>query len=322
MTGSVRDPNGKVIENLGVSVIARNTATQAEFSERVNFDGTFRLSLPPGTYDVTVPQSGAMYAKYESKSVTIAAGENKRDIRLEWAGNLGTFADDPFMLMRDIAAMAKLSNAPTPRMPDGKPDFNGVWVSAYKNETLPDPPPQQPWAADVQKKLNDQLKGATPQTFCLPLSALQFNMPFLHKIVQTPTLIVVLSEFDTPGYRQIFLDGRSLPKNWNPAWAGHSVGRWENDTLVVNMNGFNEMATGVGIHTEKLHVVERIRRPDFSHLEVDYTVEDPDAYTHAFTRTVRMVLAPQEEILEFICAENNKDPLHFGGLHYFIHRPQ
>jgi hypothetical protein len=88
------------------------------------------------------------------------------------------------------------------------------------------------------------------------------------------------------------------------------------------MTGFNEMASGLGVHTEKLHVTERIRRPDLGHLEVDYTVDDPDAYTQSWTRNVRMVLAPQEEILEFICAENNKDPQHFGGLRYFVHRPQ
>src|SRR5262249_37073975 len=185
-----------------------------------------------------------------------------------------------------------------------------------------EPIPQQPWAADIQKEMDKQLAGANPQSFCLPMSAMQFTLPFTQKIIQSPKLIVVMSEFDTPGYRQIFLDGRSLPKNWNPAWVGYSIGRWEGDTLVVEISGFNEAATGVGVHTEKLHIVERIRRPDFGHLEVDYTVEDPDAYTRPWKRSARLSLTPQEEILEFICAENNKDPANCGGLQYFAHRPQ
>src|SRR4029077_20079314 len=96
------------------------------------------------------------------------------------------------------------------------------------------------------------------------------------KVVQTPSLIVQMSEFDTPGYRQIFLDGRPHPnpKQWNPSWAGHSTGKWEGDTLVVDTVGFNELAGGVSIHTEKLHIIERIQRPDLGHLHVDTTVED------------------------------------------------
>jgi hypothetical protein len=326
LTGILHDPNGKAVENTGLSIYAHSTATQAEFSALIHADGTFRLSLPPGTYDLNVPPAGAMYAAYEAKGVSLAAGETKKDIQVEWGRNLGTIADDPVMLMRDIAAMAKVPQGPAPRMPDGKPDLSGVWVNTYdsrvRDEKGPvDPPPQQPWAADVQKQVDAQLAGANAQSFCLPMSAMQFTLPFTTKIVQTPALVVVLSEFDTPGYRQIFLDGRSRPKIWNPAWAGFSVGKWEGDTLVVEVTGFNEEATGVGIHTEKLRIVERIRRLDLGHLAVDYTVEDPDAYTHPWTRSARLALAPQEEILEFICAENNKDPLHFGGLRYFVHRP-
>ena len=82
------------------------------------------------------------------ESVTLAAGETKRDIRLEWAGNLGTFADDPFMLMRDIAAMAKVSNAPTPQMPDGKPDFSGIWDIEHNKPCPPGGCCSRPAAAE------------------------------------------------------------------------------------------------------------------------------------------------------------------------------
>jgi len=156
----------------------------------------------------------------------------------------------------------------------------------------------------------------TTQAFCLPFSALPFNASaFPHKIVQTPTIVVDIAEFDTPGYRQIFLDGRPHPgaARWNPAWLGHSIGKWDGDTLVVDTVGFNEMAAGVGVHTEKLHVVERISRPDVGHLTIDMTVEDEGAYIRPWNLKVCYQLAPEEEILEFICAENNKDVEHLVG---------
>ena len=95
---------------------------------------------------------------------------------------------------------------------------------------------------------------------------------------------------------------------------GHSVGSWEGDTLVVETVGFNEVAPGFGIHTEKLRVTERIRRPEFGRLEIEITAEHPEAYTDTYTLHYEAGLVPDEEILEFVCAENNKDPLHFGAL--------
>src|SRR5688572_19096312 len=103
LSGTILDPNGNAVTNIGVSIYAVNTATKAEFFSRIEADGRFRLSIPPGSYDLRVPGSGAMYRQYETKAVTLAAGETKMDIKVAWAGNLGTFADDPFMLMRDIA---------------------------------------------------------------------------------------------------------------------------------------------------------------------------------------------------------------------------
>jgi hypothetical protein len=143
-----------------------------------------------------------------------------------------------------------------------------------------------------------------------------FLAPFPWKLVQTPTLMVHLIEFFTPGFRQIFMDGRPhpAPEEWNPSWHGHSVGRWDGDTLVIDTVGYNEITPGFGIHTEKLHTVERIRRPDITTLEITITAEDPDAYTGPWTATIHASLAPDHEILEFVCSENNKDAVNFGGL--------
>ena len=276
ITGILRDPNGNAIGNIGSSVSARNTVNQAEFSARIQPDGTFRLTVPPGIYDLSVPKSGARYAAYERKSVTLPAGETSMDINVTWGLNLGTIGDDQAALMRDIAAMAKVPDGPTPRMPDGKPDLNGIWARTSIED---EQPPQQPWAENLLKKLQAVPGALDANLYCLPASAMPFALPNLQKVVHTPTVIVHLSEANPQAYRQIFLDGRPRPKAWNPSFMGHSLGTWDGDTLVVDSIGFNEKATGVGIHTEKLRIVERIRRPDLGHLDVESTVADPDAYT-------------------------------------------
>jgi hypothetical protein len=321
--GRLVDPNGEPVGNTGSSITAKNTATGAEFSAAIAANGDFLVtSIPPGTYDVSVPIRSAMYRSYSQKSVALKAGENKIDLHIEWAINLGTIGDDPFTLANDIRARNPVQPGPAPRLANGKPDLNGLWIRVVEPPGPPNPYPYQAWAADVQKKLQARPGGVTlPHVYCLPFTAIPFDLYFLQKIVQTPQLIVTLAEFDTPGYRQIFLDGRPHPKTWNPAWLGHSVGRWEGDTLVVDTVGFNEAASGVGVHSEKLHVVERIQRPDKSHLTVSMTLDDADAWTKPWTTTAKWQLAPNEEILEFICAENNVDPSHLATPLKYSHRP-
>ena len=139
---------------------------------------------------------------------------------------------------------------------------------------------------------------------------------FPYKFVQSDDVIIQLVEFTTPGIRQIFMDGRSHPNpdDWNPSWHGHSIGRWDGDTLVIDNVGFNDITPGFAIHSEKLHVIERIRRPSINRLEIEITAEDPDAWTGPWTTVRYGSLAPDHEILEFVCPENNKDMKTFGGL--------
>jgi hypothetical protein len=319
LTGRIIDPNKNPLTGFtGATIHMKNTATEKDYFANIAQDATFSLTgLPPGTYDLTVPLVGAMYRTYTQKSVTLFAGQTLRmEVPIEWGINLGTVGDDPDMLAKDMERRAKDVSGPAPRTSDGKIDFTGLWVPVRS----PRPPnrfPLNAWAADIQKKLAARPNASYQQnaaSYCLPQSAIPVTLPFPYKFVQTPTVLVHLVEFMTPGYRQIFLDGRPHPTEWNPAWMGHSVGHWEGDTLVIDTVGFNEITPGFGIHTEKLHVVERMRRPDKGHLEVEITAEDPDAYTKPWTTTIYGALAPQEEILEFVCPENNKDPLHFGGL--------
>ena len=105
------------------------------------------------------------------------------------------------------------------------------------------------------------------------------------KIVQTPGLIAILYELDN-NYRQIYMDGRSLPKDPNPSWGGYSIGQWEGDVLVVDAAGFTDR-TRLDVaghpHSEALHIQERFHRRDFGHMDVTITIDDPVMYTKPFT---------------------------------------
>jgi hypothetical protein len=126
---------------------------------------------------------------------------------------------------------------------------------------------------------------------------------------------VIIYEGDMP--RQIYLDGRAHPNDWDPTFAGHAVGKWAGDELVVDTVGFNDK-TWIDIaghpHTDKLHITERYRRIDLGHLEIRITIEDPGAYEKPWTMTKISDLAPNtEEIGRYICAENNQDFAHLVG---------
>jgi hypothetical protein len=124
--------------------------------------------------------------------------------------------------------------------------------------------------------------------------------------------VIILYEALTT-YRQIFTEGRSLPQDPNPTWMGYSVGRWDGDTLVVRTSGFNDK-TWIDIaghpSTEALLVIERFRRRDFGHMDMEITIDDPKAYTKPWTVTIAAVLKPDTELLEFVCNENEKDLQH------------
>jgi len=318
ISGKLFDPNGSLVTGLDSSIHMKNTATGMDYTAVVSREGVYSVTnLPAGSYDMNIPIECCMYRTYDQKSVAIKAGETLTlNLSLNWNINLGTIGDDPGMLGNDMRARAKNTEGPTPRMADGKPDLSGVWYNLPTQGPFRQPP-MKPWALEIQKKLRERVNAdydQNPASYCLPQSAIPTTLPFPYKLIQTPTVIVHLVEFMTPGYRQIFLDGRTHPTEWNPAWMGHSTGKWEGDTLVVDTVGFNEITPGFGIHSEQLHVVERFRRPDKGHLEVEITAEDPEAFTAPYVFTVRAGLVPEEEILEFVCPENNKDPLHFGGL--------
>jgi hypothetical protein len=210
-------------------------------------------------------------------------------------------------------------SAPPPKMPDGKPDLSGVWehlnsrTTAYYLNGIKIP--WQPWAEALFKERTEDNQKDNPESRCLPRGVPKADAFDIHKIVQTPRLVVILYEYQTT-FRQIFIDGRALPKDPNPTWMGYSVGHWEGDTLVVESNGFNGKAwlSGLGNPTtDALHVTERIRRRDFGHMDIQVTIDDPKAYTKPWTAELHPELIPDMELLEFVCNENERDLRHLVG---------
>ena len=203
--------------------------------------------------------------------------------------------------------------APAPKAADGKPDFSGIWhapTQKYLANLAADgiQVPMTAWAQQVFKQRTANNGIDRPSASCLPHSVTDFdahNTP--RKILQQPGLLVMLFE-SYHSYRQIFTDGRALPKDPEPAWFGYSVGRWEGDTLVVETSGINEktwLDDAGHPHSDALHLTERFRRVTFGRMDVQITIADPKAYTKPWTVSFNWELMPDTDLLDWVC-ENNK----------------
>jgi hypothetical protein len=309
IAGTVLDPVGVAIENAAVQ--ARDTATGRVSRAVASRTGEYSLAnLPAGTYDISVNVAGLR--AFQLKGVAADAAKTVRvDIHMEDTSQLGTLGED----RTAVAASQKRhtqTTGPTPRTADGKPDFSGVWWSPGTVD--PGKPEWLPSAVATAKERLDNNGKDNPQVRCLPSPVLRLGPVF--ELVQSQAFIVVISDDDSPGFHQIYLDGRTHPQDPNPAWYGHNIGKWEGDTLVVDRVGFKEQAwldQGAHPHSESLHVIERYRRPDRGHLETEITVEDPGVLAKPYTMKRVADLAPTEEIYEFICPENNQDAAHMVG---------
>ena len=211
--------------------------------------------------------------------------------------------------------------ASVPKAPDGKPDLSGLWrlgveigIGANITADLPAADIQPSVAALSRRRLEEFGKDDPEITGCRPGGPRHITRGGLAKIIQTPSLIVML--YEDLAYRQIFLDGRELPRDPNPDWMGYSVGHWEGDTLVVESAGFNDRTwldfAGHG-HTEALKMTERFRRRDFGHMDLQITLDDPKAYAKPWTVSAGGALAADTELLEYVCSENEKDQQHLVG---------
>jgi hypothetical protein len=214
-------------------------------------------------------------------------------------------------------------SAPAPRAADGKPDLTGIWQAGMAGaagqygfdynvaQNLP-PDALTPWAQTVRQQRVQDFRKDSPLAHCLPVSVPFLNFRGLSRIVQTPGLIVILYESPNSPHRTIFMDGRTLPADPNPTWLGYSVGHWDGDTLVVNSAGFNDkgwLDVGGNPQTESLRLTERFRRPDFGHLQLEVTFDDPKTFTKPFTLQMVKQYTADTEIFEDVC-ENERDSGH------------
>ncbi|HVG56074.1 MAG TPA: hypothetical protein VM846_16655 [Vicinamibacterales bacterium] len=237
-------------------------------------------------------------------------------------------------------------SAATPRLANGKPDLSGMWMTAEpacvvrgvlplaelvkllpRTRTCPprtasfsrqsvnmgiDMPgglPYQPWLAKLVDERTANQSLDDPHIRCLPdLFVRAYGLPHYLKFIQTADLLVMLNEYNGV-YRQVFTDGRPLPDDPNPSWQGYSSATWSGETLVIDTIGFRDdvwldwagsMITSAG----KLR--EQIRRPDFGHLEIEVTVDDPKAYTRPWSVTLRQQFASDTELIDEICAEGER----------------
>jgi Carboxypeptidase regulatory-like domain len=262
VSGTVFDPLGAPLPGVVVEI---SNASATSYRVTTAADGGYSIGgLPSGTYDLAVMVQGGR--RFEQKDVTVQAGQAVRiDPKLKDDGQLGAIGDN--YLSAAELARRPVPTGPAPKALDGHVDLSGVWAPTHTVEA--GKPSLLAWAAALFKERIENNTRDIPTSRCLPWGP-TFDVPVTFKFIQSPRTIVVLSE-DVFSYRQIHMDGRGHPKDADPTWMGHSIGHWEGDTLVVDTAGFNDKGwTPMPYpHTERLHLIERIRRPDVGHLEIE-----------------------------------------------------
>jgi len=225
---------------------------------------------------------------------------------------------------------SEFNSRPIPRLPDGHVDLTGPWVGGGTVEDIgrdggfQGELPLLPWARELRDKRRRQDE---PYTRCLPMGPLRSNpYPWTLTAAYTSkglTHIYRLHELgDAGNHRVIYMDGRKHPEDLIPTWTGHSIGRFEGDTLIVDAVGFNDKwwfdRRGTP-HTEQLHVIERYTRLNYGQIRNNATIEDPGAFSRSvdLTFTARLLRPDPRtgvgDLLEFICNEDNQYGI-AGGL--------
>jgi len=217
------------------------------------------------------------------------------------------------------------ANSEIPRLPNGKPDFNGVWQRPY----VPDMTRSSAAGRGAAQRQPDQKGSEIPYTpeyaqifknydpanfdytgHCLPQGLTRsMNSPFPIRIVQTPDIFTILYEAWNV-FEIIHTDGRKHPKDPEPTWFGDHIGWWDGDTLVVDTIAFNDktnLDTVGHPHSDALHTIERFTRTGKDHIAYQITLEDPKAFTKPWTNERIFTLRPDWEVMEYSCEENNKD---------------
>jgi hypothetical protein len=179
--------------------------------------------------------------------------------------------------------------------------------------------PFQPWARAVYDYRQATTTKDDPHIRCMPSGGPRlFHTPYGFEFVELPEakLIYMIEVGGPHTWRTIYMDGRAHPKDLEPSFFGHSVGRWEGDALVLDTVGLNERfwLTREGIpHTASLHLTERFTRTDYETLKYEATIDDPGAYTKPWTGGWLIRWQQGEEMYEYVCQDNNRDPKHMYG---------
>lgn len=224
-------------------------------------------------------------------------------------------------------------SAPAPRTSDGKPDLSGIWAAEcgiygrdacftrgwffdLAKDLKPGDVEMTPWATAIQKQRESRNHVDDPYGYCMPPGVPRIDFGGgLFKILSTREVTAFLYETLVGMiFRQVFTDGRPLPPALNPSWLGYSVGRWDGDTFVVETSGFKD---GGWLDTQKghpnsdaLHVTERFHRPDFGHMDLVITIDDPKAYVKPWTMNASFNLLPDTELIEAFCDDQEKTMEH------------
>jgi hypothetical protein len=252
------------------------------------------------------------------------------------------------LLLSVVPAFAQTAGTrparPAPRWPDGTinlgapPGEIGMWDGAEPLTTIPenyetvtgrrerpglvhiDTVPMQDWARAIVRLRHERVLADEPYARCKPSPAARaFGTAYGVELLNVPGSGRIYL-FVTGGphtFRVIYMDGRSHPRHPEPSYFGHSIGWWDGDTLVIDTIGFNESAwmERFGMpHTDRLHTLERLTRTDVSTLKYEITVDDPGAYSGAWTSGYTKQWNPRADHFEYVCQDNNYGPQMMVGV--------
>ena len=218
------------------------------------------------------------------------------------------------------APVASPQAAWTKKTPWGEPDLSGVWQQRFVDKNgrpvvgldlaaFTDIP-YQPWSKE-KYDYNKTSKGQAydPESACLPAGVPRSTgLPYPFRLLQQPGLIAMLIEGNVHTYRMIFMDGKPHPEDVNPTWMGHSTGKWEGTTLVIDSVGFNDktwLDPGGHVHTDKLHTIERFTRTNKQTIDYKIIIDDAGAYTKPYEGGFNLRYSENQELFEYVCQQAN-----------------
>ena len=235
----------------------------------------------------------------------------------------------PSPMAAQTAKTAPDTKAPAPRLPNGKPDFSGNWArpgtqdltrtftnaNGTSNKGEPNPLPFTPWGQAQWDNYNPPKNGDYAGS-CMPFGWIRSFTPHPMQIVQNNEYISFLFEQSTM-FQAVNTENLPHRTDWPPTWFGDSRGRWEGDTLVidvVNLNGYQKLGTIGHPMSDQSHLVMEFKRPDMGHIEFKWTLTDPKTYTRPISNERVFVLTPNVELMEYACMEGNLSSLLDGAI--------